>query len=122
MNRHWTILGAILGFIAVMMGAFGAHALKAVLDPHSLQIYQTAAQYQIYHALALIGLGAWANTQPKVSTLIPGTAFVLGIFLFSGSLYGLSLSGIHSLGAITPVGGLAFMVGWLSFAWAAYKS
>lgn len=115
------MIGAVSGFLAVATGAFGAHGLSNVLDAKSLQTFHTGAQYQMYHALALIGLGAWAASHPQISTALPGWAFVAGSVIFSGSLYALSLTGVRALGAITPFGGLAFMVGWLSFAWVAFR-
>ncbi len=116
MDRPFAVLGALSGFIAVACGAFGAHALKARLTPEQLQIWETAARYQIYHALALVAVGLLASQTPSPWAARAGWAFVLGTLLFSGSLYALALSGIRGLGAITPLGGVAFLAGWLMFA------
>lgn len=125
-GNFWVILGSISAFLGVCAGAFGAHALSSKLDARSLSIFQTGAQYQMYHALALIGLGVWINCLPQSSsTGTPdwiGYAFLMGILLFSGSLYALSISGIKFLGAITPIGGVSFLLAWLGFAWQAWKT
>src|SRR5262245_43133773 len=96
----WIWVGGISGFMAVAMGAFGAHGLASRLDEKALSIFHTAAQYQMYHALALLALGAWGERQPGVSP-VPGWAFVLGTVIFSGSLYTLALTGVRWLGAVT---------------------
>jgi uncharacterized membrane protein YgdD (TMEM256/DUF423 family) len=112
-------LAAINGFIAVGLGAFAAHGLKNRLPEDLLAIFQTGVQYQMYHALALFGVGLLAM-QLSDSALLraSGWAFVVGIVIFSGSLYVLSLSGIRWLGAITPIGGVAFLIGWALLAFA----
>lgn len=122
----WIGIGAVSGFLGVVLGAFGAHGLRARLAPELLAIYQTAAQYQMYHALALVALGVWGSMR-KAGSLgtvsdVVGWSFFSGTILFSGSLYALSITGVRALGAITPVGGLCFMVGWLAFAFAALKT
>jgi uncharacterized membrane protein YgdD (TMEM256/DUF423 family) len=123
MNQIWIGLGAIFAFLSVGCGAFGAHGLESKLEPRMLAVWETAARYQMYHALALIGLGIWIGQRPLPgSVTVAGWAFTLGIVLFSGSLYALALSGIKILGAITPLGGMAFLIGWIAFAWAAFKS
>ncbi len=97
-------------------GAFGAHALRARLDPSALAIFETAARYQMYHALALLAV-AWAMSRWPSSMLhAAGWLFLAGIVLFSGSLYALALTGVRGLGAITPLGGVAFLAGWLCLA------
>ncbi|MFZ5724292.1 MAG: DUF423 domain-containing protein [Pseudomonadota bacterium] len=117
---NWMIAtGAVSGALAVMAGAFGAHGLKARLAPELLATWNTAAEYHMYHALALLLAGVLAAAQPQLSLNGPGAAFLAGIVLFSGSLYVLALGGVKILGAITPFGGLAFIVGWLWLAWAA---
>jgi uncharacterized membrane protein YgdD (TMEM256/DUF423 family) len=121
-GRLWVILGSLSAFIGVAMGAFGAHGLAEHLEPRMLAVFNTGAQYQMYHALALVGLGIWAAKNPATSTSLPGWAFVVGTVLFSGSLYALAISGIKILGAITPLGGVSFLIGWLALAWAAWKS
>jgi uncharacterized membrane protein YgdD (TMEM256/DUF423 family) len=118
---NWMMLGSIFGFFGVALGAFGAHGLQDKLDAHSLEIFHTGAQYQMYHALALLGVGIWGQNHPQ-EAMLPGWAFTIGIMIFSGSLYALSTTGIRILGAITPIGGLAFLIGWLSLGWAAYKA
>ena len=122
MSSIWVAIGAISGFLSVAFGAFGAHALAKTLDPHALSIYHTGAQYQMYHALALIGLGLWSAQHPGVSSAVPGWAFTAGTLLFSGSLYALALSGLRILGAITPLGGVLFLAGWVAFAFLALKA
>lgn len=121
MNR-WVVLGCVSGFISVAMGAFGAHALSETLSAKALSVYQTAAQYQMYHSLALILLGVWSIQYPAASSTVPGWSFCSGLILFSGSLYALALTDIKILGAITPLGGLSFMVGWIAFAVLAWKA
>ena len=112
--------GAVLAFISVALGAFGAHVLRDRLSAESLAIYQTGAQYQMYHALALIGLSMAA---PRLrSPAMIGWLFVFGVLIFSGSLYLLAITGQTWLGAVTPLGGLCFLAGWGFFAFQAYKS
>jgi len=109
-------LGAASGFMAVAAGAFGAHALRARLPADLLGVFETAARYQMYHALALMA-AAWAAARwPGALPQWAGWLFVAGTVLFSGSLYALALSGIRWLGAITPLGGAAFLAGWLCLA------
>jgi uncharacterized membrane protein YgdD (TMEM256/DUF423 family) len=116
MDRVFFALGAVSGFISVSAGAFGAHALRSRLTPEYLGVFETAARYQMYHALALLAV-AWAITRGTGSTAQwAGWLFVIGTVLFSGSLYGLALTGIRWLGAITPLGGVAFLAGWLCLA------
>ena len=122
MAQIWVVFGAVSGFLSVAFGAFGAHALSQRLDPRMLDVFRTGAQYQMYHALALIGLGLWAARYPTVSTTVPGWCFAAGSIIFSGSLYALSISGVKWLGAITPIGGVLFMIGWISFGIAAYRT
>ena len=121
--KVYLLLGAIFGGLSVVGGAFASHALKAQLSERSLEIFETGAKYQMYHALALISVAILLQMLESSSTLlnIAGGAFTVGILLFSGSLYVLSLSGIGWLGAITPLGGVAFLVGWGCMAIAALK-
>jgi len=115
-------LGAALAFFAVAFGAFGAHALKDSLTPYSLGIYHTAVNYQMWHAIGLIIIGIVYQLKPS-SLLRKAAWFMLaGILAFSGSLYALSLSGIKVLGAITPIGGVCFLIAWLLLAYASFKS
>ena len=104
-------LAGILGFLAVALGAFGAHALKAHLTPEMADIYHTAVLYHFVHTLALLGYGIWQDRTGGVTW--PGWCFGAGIMLFSGSLYGLALTGIKGLGAVTPIGGVWFLAGWV---------
>ncbi len=113
---------ALSGFIAVALGAFGAHGLKGKLSSDMMAVYQTAVEYQFVHTLALLGVVVIKFKFDDVALLnISAWAFALGIIVFSGSLYALSLSGIKILGAITPIGGLAFLVGWFCLFLAAFK-
>jgi uncharacterized membrane protein YgdD (TMEM256/DUF423 family) len=117
----FSVLGAGFAFLAVAAGAFGAHSLKAVLTPDMLAVFETAVRYQMYHALGLCVVG-WASHQyPQVSFRATGWLFVAGIVLFSGSLYVLSLSGVRWLGAVTPLGGVAFLAGWAALGWQCRK-
>ena len=121
MSRIFLILGAGLALVAVGAGAFGAHALRARLAPDLLAVFETGARYQMYHALALIGV-AWAATQwPGALVAAAGWLFVVGVVVFSGSLYLLALTGVRWLGAVTPLGGLAFLAGWGALLLAAWR-
>lgn len=112
MDRTFFALGSLLAGIAVAAGAFGAHALRARLSPADLATFETGARYQMYHALALLAV-AWAVQQwPGPLPRAAGWLFVAGIVVFSGSLYALVLTGQRWLGAVTPLGGVAFIVGW----------
>ncbi len=116
MERWFGVLGAIFGALGVGLGAFGAHGLKGRVEASSIAIWQTAASYQMWHALALIAV-AWVISEgTSTAARVSGIAFTLGVLLFSGSLYVLVLSGQKWLGAVTPIGGLAFIVGWVSLA------
>lgn len=109
-------LGALSAGIAVAAGAFGAHALRSRLDPASLAVFETAARYQMYHALAIFA-AAWAiGRWPAGAARWAGRCFIAGTILFSGSLYLLALTGIRWLGAVTPLGGAAFLAGWAALA------
>jgi uncharacterized membrane protein YgdD (TMEM256/DUF423 family) len=113
MDRVFLGCGAVSGMIAVAAGAFGAHALRARLTPEHLAIFETGARYQIYHALALLAV-AWAISRwPGSLPVYAGWLFVLGSVVFSGSLYVLALTGARWWGAVTPIGGLALLGGWL---------
>lgn len=114
---HYAVLGALSAFLSVALGAFGAHALKTRLSADLLAIFETGVRYQFYHALALL-LTAWALRQgASGAAQWAGGCFVAGTLLFSGSLYALALSGARWLGAVTPLGGLAFLMGWVLLAW-----
>ncbi|OJH40613.1 DUF423 domain-containing protein [Cystobacter ferrugineus] len=119
--RLWLILGAASAFLSVAAGAFGAHALRTRLPPDLQTIFETGARYHMYHSLGLIAIGLLAHLRPSPLLTGAGWALVVGIVLFSGSLYALALSGVRVLGAITPLGGVAFLVGWVLFALAAWR-
>ena len=122
MERTFAWIGAAMGFLAVAAGAFGAHALRARLTPGDLEIFETAARYQMYHALALLA-AAWAvGRWPGGAAQLAGWLFLGGTVVFSGSLYLLVLTGQRWLGAVTPIGGLGLLAGWLALAWAAARS
>ena len=115
-------LGSVFAGLAVVLGAFGAHALREALTPEDLATFEVGVRYQMYHALGLFAV-AWASTQWEAATVSgAGWAFVLGIVVFSGSLYALVLTGQRWLGAITPIGGVAFIVGWALLAWTALRA
>jgi uncharacterized membrane protein YgdD (TMEM256/DUF423 family) len=112
MDRTFFGLGALSALVSAAAGAFGAHGLRAWLTPEYLAVFETAARYQMYHALGLLAV-AWAVTRwPGSSAVGAGWLFLAGTVLFSGSLYALALTGARWLGAITPLGGVAFLAGW----------
>lgn len=115
------IFASLAGFVAVALGAFGAHALKASLTPELLSSWQTAVQYQFFHVLALLFVGAVMMTYPSTLATASAIAFMLGIILFCGSIYALVLSGPRILGPVTPIGGVCFMLGWALLAACAIK-
>jgi uncharacterized membrane protein YgdD (TMEM256/DUF423 family) len=119
--RLWLFIAAVNGFLAVAAGAFAAHALQARLDAHSLQLFETGTRYHIYHALAL-GLTALGMRPASAPATLAAASFLAGIILFSGSLYALSFTGARAFAFITPVGGLAFLLGWAALAWAAVRT
>ncbi len=122
MDRLFVVLGSILAFLAVGLGAFGAHALRGSFAEGLADVYETGVRYQFYHALALFAV-AYAITRWKDAPVaLAGWLFVAGIALFSGSLYLLSVTGLRWLGAITPFGGLAFLAGWLVLGWTALRA
>jgi uncharacterized membrane protein YgdD (TMEM256/DUF423 family) len=113
MDARFFRLGAISALLSVAAGAFGAHALRARLPAESLSVFETAARYQMYHALALLAVGWAVSRWPGSLAKVAGWCFLVGTLLFSGSLYALALTRIRWLGAVTPLGGMAFMLGWL---------
>ena len=120
-DRFFFVAGSLLAFLAVALGAFAAHGLKGRLAPDMLTIFETAVRYHMYHALALLAV-AWAGSHwPESRVQYAGWAFIFGIFVFSGSLYLLSTTGVRWLGAITPIGGLGFLIGWLLLVWAVWR-
>lgn len=112
MDRTLLLVGALAGFIAVGFGAFGAHSLRGRLSPEMLAVFETGARYQMYHALAILMTAVALGFVDDRLLRVGGWLFTLGIVLFSGSLYALALTGVTSLGMITPLGGLAFLAGW----------
>jgi uncharacterized membrane protein YgdD (TMEM256/DUF423 family) len=118
-NHRYIQLAGILGALAVGIGAFGAHGLQPILESHArIETFETAVKYHFYHAIAILAIAIWLNVQPERQYLkrVIWSIFI-GIIIFSGSLYILSLTGISWLGAITPIGGVAFIFGWLSLIW-----
>ena len=122
MKRVFFILGALSAFVGVAAGAFGAHSLKSRISAEMLLVFEVGVRYQMYHAFALIA-AAWVQVKwPSALVTTGGWFFVIGIILFSGSLYLLSLSGLKWLGAITPLGGLAFLSGWACLVLAVWRA
>ncbi len=115
-------LASVFGLIAVAAGAFGSHGLKGRLSPEMLDVFEIAVRYQMYHALAQFAAAWVAQHSGQSAAVWSGWLFAAGIVIFSGSLYILSLTGVRWLGAVTPLGGLAFLAGWGCLAWAAWKS
>ena len=123
--RLFLICGSASGALAVALGAFGAHGLRGRLDAALLHAYETAVTYHFYHSLALCLLALWCRQLGRVgvadAAAFAGFAFIVGIVLFCGSLYALALGAPRWLGPITPLGGVAFLAGWLAFAWSAWR-
>ncbi len=122
MGRIWLLWGCVLGLLSVALGAFGTHSLKEFLEPDKMDVLATANDYMRFHALALLGLGLWSHWEKWSSSLWAGVSFLLGIVLFSGSLYIYVLLDLRVAAMITPVGGSLFMVGWLLFALAVIRT
>jgi uncharacterized membrane protein YgdD (TMEM256/DUF423 family) len=121
MDRLFFGLGAIFALLAVALGAFGAHALQGTFGPGLAEVYETGVRYHFYHALGLFAVAVAVERWPKSPAAMAGWLFVAGIVLFSGSLYLLSTTGVRALGAITPLGGVAFLAGWALLAWASFS-
>jgi len=127
MTRFALVAGAIYGLLSVALGAFGAHALKASLTDELLKTWETGARYMAIHAVVLLIVGIWMRGQAAEGAALEPTlqwaaiCFFIGTLLFSGSLYALCLSGVRALGAITPLGGLILMAGWILLAVAAAR-
>ena len=119
MERFLFTAGAVAALLAVVLGAFGAHALRDRLPPDLLAVFETGVRYHFYHALGLLAAAYVASRWPAGAAGIAGSLFLAGIVLFSGSLYLLAVTGTRWLGAITPLGGLAFIAGWAALAWTA---
>jgi uncharacterized membrane protein YgdD (TMEM256/DUF423 family) len=118
-DKNFLLIGSVAAFLAVGLGAFGAHGLRTRLSPEMLAVFETGVRYHMYHALALIATGLAMGRLSGTLMLAAGWSFVAGIVLFSGSLYLLALTGVTILGAVTPFGGLAFLAGWACLALAA---
>jgi len=122
MARNILISGAIVALIGVATGAFGAHGLRPLLSEHMLNVFETGVRYHLFHALGMLAAGLSLAYAPIRHFKVAAWAFALGIVLFSGSLYALSISGVRGLGIITPFGGLCFIVGWGLLAWGYWKA
>jgi len=118
----WFVMGAITAGVAVILGAFGAHGLKSRVDPALLVVFETAVRYQMYHALGLLAVGLARVHWPSTLISMAGWFFLLGILVFSGSLYLMTATGARWLGAITPIGGVAFIIGWIALAAGAWRA
>jgi uncharacterized membrane protein YgdD (TMEM256/DUF423 family) len=126
MKGKWFFIGSVFGFLAVGIGAFGAHGLKTILHDETVKIFETGNKYHFYHTLVLLWIGTMLTrkeiSKPQEKFLnLAGIFFAFGIVIFSGSLYALSTTGIRILGAITPIGGFSFLVGWTILAWMGYR-
>lgn len=121
MTRGWFVIGAVMGGIGVALGAFGAHGLRSRTTADLVAVWETGARYHLFHALALLAVAWAAERWPGTWPQIAGWAFVAGIVVFSGSLYVMALTGQRWLGAVTPLGGVAFLLGWLALALAAWR-
>ena len=119
MDKTFLLLGAVAAFLAVAIGAFGAHGLRGRLSPEMMAVFQTGVQYHMYHALALILVSGIMGRMSGWLIQSAGWCFAAGIVFFSGSLYALAITGVTILGAITPIGGLFFLAGWACLAFAA---
>lgn len=113
-DSHWVFVGAVLGFVGVSMGAFGAHALEDILTEHYRTVYDTASKYALVHAVMMCGLGLVSD---RAVPRLCFWAFLVGVCIFSGSLWLLSITEVKWLGAITPIGGVLLLVGWGRLAW-----
>lgn len=122
MARRILVSGALLALFGVAVGAFGAHGLRPLLSEHMLTVFETGVRYHLFHALGMLGAGLSLKFAPSRYVHYAAWAFFLGILLFSGSLYALSVSGVRGLGIITPFGGLCFIVGWGLLAWGYWSS
>jgi|TARA_B100001245_G_C22732917_1_gene355717 uncharacterized membrane protein YgdD (TMEM256/DUF423 family) len=120
--RGWIITGAVMAGIAILLGSFGAHGLKNKITADYLAIFNTGVKYHFYHALGLIIIGILAFHFPSEPLNLPSIFFVAGICLFSGSLYVLSITGLKWVGAITPLGGLSFIIGWILTAYYIWRA
>ena len=113
-------VGALMGGLGVAIGAFGAHGLRGRLTPDMLAVFETGVRYHLYHALAMLATAALMSRMDGRAIVVAGWSFFAGILIFSGSLYALALSDVRILGAVTPIGGVAFLIGWIALAVAAF--
>ncbi|MBI4527212.1 MAG: DUF423 domain-containing protein [Deltaproteobacteria bacterium] len=121
MERFFFVAGSVSAFVAVGLGAFAAHGLKGRLSSEMVNVFETGVRYQMYHAVALLLVGWAASRWPGAGIVAAGWLFLAGTLIFSGTLYLLSVTGLRWLGAITPIGGVAFLLGWVFLAWGAWK-
>ena len=124
MDRHitWIIIGSVLAALAVSIGAFGAHGLKSKVSSEDLVIFETGVRYQMYHSLGLILIGILGFHYPSIIIQLPAILFLIGIIIFSGTLYLIPLTGLRWFGAITPIGGTALIAGWVVLVYNIIKS
>ncbi|MQA29664.1 MAG: DUF423 domain-containing protein [Luteitalea sp.] len=120
MDKTFMFLAAVMGFVGVGLGAFGAHGLRGRLSPEMLAVFETGVRYHMYHTLAILMTAALVTRVDGRALPAAGWCFTAGIFLFSGSLYALAITGVTTLGVVTPLGGLAFLAGWACLAIAAF--
>ena len=121
LERTFLLIGALAAFLAVALGAFGAHALRGAIPPDRLVIFETAARYHMYHALALLVVALLVRRRLGRAAPAAGWLFAFGIFVFSGSLYALALTGVRAWGAVTPFGGLAWLIAWVLVAFSSAR-
>jgi uncharacterized membrane protein YgdD (TMEM256/DUF423 family) len=119
-DKTFLFVGALMAGVGVGLGAFGAHGLRGRLSPDMLAVFETGVRYHMYHALAIMATAALMTRLEGRAATVAGWSFTAGILIFSGSLYALALTGVTTLGAITPIGGLAFLIGWVSLMIAAF--
>ena len=122
MGKTILVLGCVFGFLGVWVGAFAAHMLKQKLTPELFDIFEVGVRYHMYHALAIVAVGLAVAQWPESGVGLAGWLFAAGILVFSGSLYVLAITGTKWLGAITPIGGVAFMAGWVVLAWRVWRN
>ena len=120
--REWIIIGSVFAALSVLIGAFGAHGLKSKISSEDLIVFEIGVRYQMYHSIGLIFLGIIGFNFPNEIIKISGYLFCSGILLFSGSLYILAITNLRWLGAVTPIGGFCFLLGWLILAFNVYRS
>jgi uncharacterized membrane protein YgdD (TMEM256/DUF423 family) len=122
MAKTWLLIGSIMGFLSVAGGAFGAHAIKARVEPQMMEVFTTGTRYLMLHAVALLTLGLLADRLSGTSLTVAGWAWTVGTVIFTGSLWLLASTGTRWLGAITPIGGLILLVGWAALGLTVFRS